>query len=980
MRASPARWALPLLLLVPAAMPARALDPARPAWRYVQEVWDLDDGLPQNSVNALAQTPDGYLWVGTYDGLARFDGYRFEVLRPGTHPGLASGTIRTLQVDGEGRLWAGTGGGLSVLDGDGCRLVAGTEGWLVRALAADAADNLWIGSVGHGLARLDRNGALTAVAVAPGVSSVTALHSDAAGRLWIGSEGAGLWRRDASGAVTRIEGPPTDTLILTLFGDGSGGLWVVTNSGGLWRVEGDRATVVGAGDPLFARVWALARDGAGSLWLGTAGSGLIRRRGDTVDRHWTGTGLPDDVVSAILEDHEGALWVGTAASGLVRLQGGSLASLGAADGVPASTVYSVVQDAHGEMWVATVAGVLAHGRVAPFEVEAMPGVPPRTPLRSLAVGPGGELWVATYGLGVLRRDREGTWRRFTQADGLASDSVRAIVATRSGEVWAGTIRGLARYAGGKWTTLGVDQGLPSASLVSLAEGRDGSIWFGLDGGGLGRRLPDGRLELLTQRDGLASDVVLSLRPGSDGDTLWIGTNGGLSRLRRGRLTTWTTRHGLPSDNVVQVAEDGAGSLWLGTTAGVARIPLAALGESAADLPVRVFGRADGMTSGQATGPSNGPLVDSAGRLWFPTVDGLATLDPRRLVRDEVPPIVHVEQVVADGRAQTRRGGTVELPHGIARLAIHYTGICTRAAHLVRFRYRLVGFDPAWVEAGSSRVAQYTRVPPGRYRFEVVAVNADGATASGQLAVVMPHRFWETAAFRYGSIVVVLLLAFAGVRARLAGLRARQLALERTVALRTDELHQANLALAETNRQLAELSLQDALTGLANRRRFDQALDEEWRRARRGGGWLSLVLLDVDAFKQYNDALGHPAGDACLQRLARLLARRAARAGEITARWGGEEFALLLPGCSPEDTGRLAEALRRDVMALGEPHPASAVAPVLTVSLGIASLRPETGGEPGDLVELADAALYRAKQGGRNRVESAAPTQPAAEPH
>jgi diguanylate cyclase (GGDEF)-like protein len=963
-RSRPLALAAALLL----AAPLSALDPALPIWRNVQDDWDVDDGLPQSTVNALAQTPDGYLWVGTYDGLARFDGLRFDVFRPSAWPALGGGAVRALLVDRRGRLWIGTGAGLAVRETDGClRAIPGTDAWTVRALAEGPDGSIWIGTGRHGLARLVGQAAPVAADVAPGVRAVASLLAEPDGTLWIGSDGSGLWRRDREGAVTRVDTGAT-TLCGALLRDSHGDLWAGCAGGGLLHYHGAEREMIGSDALGATTVFALLEDRAGSLWIAPGGGGLLRRRGDTLERHSTATGLPYDGPSALLEDREGALWIGMAAAGLVRLQGGSFSTLSASDGLPQDSVYSVVEDARGDLWAASNNGTLARRAGRRFVGETIPGLTPKTPLRSLAVAPDGDLWVATYGGGVARRsESDGSWRAYDHVDGLPSDNVRGILVDAAGTVWAATVRGLGRYDGTRWSTLDERDGLPTPSITSLAAGADGTVWFGMDGGGLGRRAPDGRLTFLARKDGLASDIVLAVRPGRDGKALWIGTNGGLSRLEGGEVTSWTVRDGLPSDNVAQVGEDGLGFLWIGTGAGVARVAVASM-RRGEPLPVRIFGRGDGMVSSQATAPSNGPLLAHDGQLWFPTRAGLAVVDPRHLTRDTIPPVVHVEHVAADG-TPLPMGATVTVPRGTARFEIQYTGICTRAAQLVRFRHRLAGFDRDWVDAGPRRVAYYPAVPPGAYRFEVEATNADGASAATSLDVVLPRRFWETRAFQAGSILALVALVLGAVKARTSALEARQRALEATVAERTEELRHANLALEDRNELLAALSLVDPLTGLANRRRFDEALLEEWRRAVRAQGWLSLVLADIDAFKQFNDSLGHPAGDDALRRVGAVLVHTAHRAGELACRWGGEEFAVLLPGSGPEDAHRVGELVREAVAGLGVAHPASQVAPIVTVSLGTASIRPRMGGDPQALVHAADAALYRAKQGGRDRVET-----------
>ena len=797
------------LVLAPALF---ALDPSRPPWRYVQDAWDVDSGLAQGSVNALAQTSDGYLWVGTYDGLARFDGYSFETLRPETTPGLAGASIRALLVDRRGRLWIGTGGGgLSVRTADEIRLVPGSEGTLVRSLAEDAAGNIWIGTTSRGLFRISPSGRAELGRAEPGraepvpvaaqVDSVNAIAviDDA---LWVGTDGNGVWRREPDGSFRQLA-ETRDALVLALHEDRHGLLWIGTAGVGALAIgRGGKVTRLDEVDGVrIHTVSAFLEDREGSLWMGTGGAGLVRSHEGRFELHSRATGLPSDTVSALLEDNGGSLWVGTAGSGLVRLQGGSFTSYTGSDGIPGALIYSVAVDAAGRVWAGGADGALVVREGGRFSRVPLPGPGVPATIRSIAVAPNGDLWVATYGDGLLRR-RRGEWQRFTSADGLPHNAVRCVFVDRSGTVWAGTVSGLGRFADGRWSALDRSGGLPGNSILALAESPDGSIWVGTDGAGLAR-LRGGRVDVLTQRDGLSSNVVLSLRWASDG--LWIGGNGGLSRWQDGKvLRSWTSADGLVSNNVAQLAEDGRGYLWVGTARGVMRIPVTALVARARrrPLPMHAFGRPDGMASMQCSAPSNGPAVDGGGNLWFSTFLGLAAVDPARLRRDEAAPLVQIERVLADG-TDLGKGAAIQLPAGTARLEIHYTGISTRAAHLVRFRFRLIGFDSKWVDAGSGRIAYYTAVPPGSYRFVVQATNGDGATSQASLGVEMAQKLSQTLAFRAtaGLAVAMLVLVFALLRIR--GIRERHRELERQIAERTADLSAATERALAASRAKAE---------------------------------------------------------------------------------------------------------------------------------------------------------------------------------
>jgi diguanylate cyclase (GGDEF)-like protein len=337
------------------------------------------------------------------------------------------------------------------------------------------------------------------------------------------------------------------------------------------------------------------------------------------------------------------------------------------------------------------------------------------------------------------------------------------------------------------------------------------------------------------------------------------------------------------------------------------------------------------------------------------------IDPRHIRTDPHPPRVMIEELIVDNEAVDLRRA-VRLSPGRRKLELRYTGLGLLTPQKVRFRYKLEGFDADWVDAGSRRLAYYTNLPPGAYRFRVVAANADGVwnDAGASLDFELEPFLYQARWLQTLTAVALVLAAVAGHRLRTRRLKARAAELARLVEQRTRQLEEAN-------QTLLLLSSQDPLTGIANRRRFEEVLDLEWRRGLRSGLPLSLVMLDIDAFKAFNDTYGHQRGDACLKEVARALSGALHRAGDLVARYGGEEFAVIQPGTDARGAARVAEALRATVQALGIPHERSQVSDVVTISLGAATAIPRDDTSPVALVAAGDQALYRAKQEGRNRV-------------
>ena len=440
----------------------------------------------------------------------------------------------------------------------------------------------------------------------------------------------------------------------------------------------------------------------------------------------------------------------------------------------------------------------------------------------------------------------------------------------------------------------------------------------------------------------------------------------MNRLHHGKMMSIRPTDGLWDGIVQTILEDSTGHLWMTCNRGfyrVARADLIAFTEQRlAKVSSTVFGQGDALRSTLfAGGVRPAGAIDRSGKLWLPSNKGLVIVDPRRLPSTRKPPTARLESVVINGVIGPA-GSQVSLPPGSVPLTIHYTAMTLLHANLVRFRYQLVGITPEWVDAGSSREVSFPTLPHGNYRFRIAA-SMDGqhwSEADDGLAITVQPHFYQTIWF----MVIIFLMTVMAVailfKLRTRVLRVRQAEMAQLVAQRTEELRLAN-------EHLSRLSFVDALTGLANRRRFNDALDEEWRRAYRYQTDLSVVMADIDNFKLYNDTLGHQQGDVCLTAVAEVFLQISGRAGDLAARYGGEEMVFLMPGADHASAMSMAEKLRANCEALAIPHPTSPVSPVVTISLGVASCIPSADSSPAWLLAQADAALYRAKKAGRNQV-------------
>ena len=786
-------------LSVGLALPARALDPAWAVTQYLVDVWQTDQGLPQNSVQAVLKTRDGYLWLGTQEGLVRFDGVRFTVFDRRNTPEIGHSSILSLCEDRSGALWAGTHGAGLVRLKDGVFTRFGTaEGLLgtsVWSVLEGHDGTLWAGSDGGGVARLvgERFESFT---TKDGLTSdlVRVLAEDSEGSLWVGTTGGGLTVRRNGRFVplTLREGLSSD-LVRSVVPAPDGGVWVATSGGGLNRVFDGRVRVYGRADGLPTdQLTALHVDLEGTLWIGTWGEGIVRYRDGVFSTLSSRAGLSNDQIWAFASDREGSLWVGTWVGGLNRLRSGKILTYTTREGLPSDNVRVLLAARDGSVYAGTAGGGVSRLLGGRFRTLSEEDGLSSDQVSALLEDRDGVLWVGTNLAGLNRVDG----RRITrlgEAEGLGHHDVRALCQTRDGAIWVGTVGGgVTRIADGSLTTFTRKDGLPSDRILSLHEDAAGTLWLGTSGGGL-TRYRDGAFSVIGPAEGFTGDRILSLASDPSG-ALWIGTSGGgLGRLKDGRVVMITSRDGLYDDLVQTLLLDGNGNLYMTCNRGVFRAALAELDAFADGKARRVssvaFGTADGMRSPGCAGgqqPSSARTPD--GRLWFPTLKGIAVLDPRRLAVNPEPPPVVIEEVVTDGRVSAARG-LLELPAGTERLEVHYAALSLLAPERMRFRVKLEGLESELSDVGTRRTAYYTHLPPGRYTFRVTACNADGVwnETGAHVSLRIRPRFVQTPWFWLALSLPAVLAAAAVLRLRVVRARARERELAALVAERTRRL-------------------------------------------------------------------------------------------------------------------------------------------------------------------------------------------------
>ncbi len=768
---------------------------------FHQDVWKSADGLPQNTVPAILQSSDGYIWAGTELGLARFDGLHFTVFDKSNTPELKSNIVNALLESRDGDLWIGTLGGGLTRYAHGHFYTFTTRDGLssdsVQALLEDSAGDLWIGTDGGGLNRF-HNGHFTVYKVSNGLAEneVFALAQQPDGALWIGTHnGLSRFARGKFRTFRLSQGLPS-TYVRSLLTSPDGALWIGTYGGGLCRFAGGSFRTFSTHDGLSSNSVTSLRNGANhDIWVGTFGGGITRVSGNELTSYTTRDGLPINDIWSICLDRERNLWIGTAGGGIVRLYQQPFTTFDRQSGLSNDVTLPVFQDRAGDMWIGTNGGGINRihdGQVTTFTTRN--GLA-NDLIFSICEDSEGALWIGTRK--GLSKFKNGKFVTYTTRDGLPSDIVIASLAGHDGSVWLGTRAGLSLWKNHRFTTFTSQDGLSSNVVQAIFEDSRQRLWLGTSSGGL-NLFDHGHFKVFNAQSGLSNNAVLSMHESRDG-ALWIGTDGGgLNRFEGGKFSVFTARDGLLDDAVFRILEDNSGHLWMSSNKGVFRVSLADLARFAqkkiARIPTVSYGLADGMKTHECNGgfqPAGWKSRD--GRLWFPTMQGVVAVDPRKVSARATNQPTIIEQVLLNDR-EVDRDASVRVPPGVGKLEFHYGAPNFRAANQIRFKYRLRGFDTTWVEAGQRRVAYYTNIPPGPYTFEVVASNADGtwSHSAASLSFALQPHFYQTLFFYGLCTMAFIALVFGAHLAHVRQLRAREKALarhvdERTAALRKEIL-------------------------------------------------------------------------------------------------------------------------------------------------------------------------------------------------
>jgi len=730
--------------------------------QYVHDRWGAEEGFVGGEVNAIAQSGDGYLWIGTERGLVRFDGEAFRLLQQPIADQPAIGPVRQLVADGEGSVWVRV---------DGRRLLRYRNGifedavrtfdmplMVFTAMSVDSGGGVLLTQLGNVTFRY-RNGTVAKIRgiddIPGNIISIAETRDHA---LWLGTSDHGLFRlEDVSLSPV---GDSNERDVNVILPSNNGGLWIGT-SHGLDAWDGKALLHDPANQSLRKlQILSISKDAEGSVWLGTS-EGLARITAGGEASLEMLSGKPGAQVGTTFVDREGALWFG-GPRGIERIRDGTFSKYTEAWGLPTDSNGPIWADRLGRIWVAPVSGGLywfKDRKVTPVKLAG----PGRDVVYSIAED-AGRIWLGRqYGGLTVLEDHNGVFAETTynRSNGLSQESVFSLLVASDHSVWAGTVSGgINRFKDGRFTTWKTGDGLSSETINSIAEDRNGTIWAATPNGLDAFR--DGRWRAYGTGDGLPSNDVRTLFEDAEG-VLWIATSDGLAYFAEGSLH-WPCRTiEALREPIAGMAEDAKGSLWLATTDHVMEVSREKLlGDSANDVDVRNYGMSDGLPGVEGVARDRSMVSDYTHRVWISLNHGLAMTEGKVTAQDAAPALVRIESVLAD-RTPLPRGGPLAIDSQTKNITFVYGVAALSNLDRFRYRYKLDGFDKNWSDITSLRQVTFTNLDPRAYRFQVMAANAAGLWNSPISTVdfTLTPAYWQTWWFRV-LVPITCLLLLAGL--------------------------------------------------------------------------------------------------------------------------------------------------------------------------------------------------------------------------
>ncbi len=788
------KYILFLVVLCPIAS-LSALDPEKKVHQYHVSSWESEDGLPQNTVYSIVQSKEGYLWLGTMEGLVRFDGKNFSVFDRSSLKGLKENWVWSLMEDRQGRLWIGTySGGLYLMENGKITDLEEFKPRRISALFEDSLGRIWIGTLDDGL-HLYRDGSFSKVKTGKRNLPVTAVVELNAGFLIFGTEHGQLFSYRGSSFHQYIPKYASELgSIRAIVKDGGDRLYVGGNNG-LLLLEREKMPRFLTNQLPARRVMTLKRDSRGQIWIGTYGGGLSRYKNGKMETIAIPDGLRGNIVISLSEDKEENLWVGTLGGGLSRVKDAPFSIIGKRDGIKGDIVLALFEDRSGKIWAGTDGSAvysIEDGRATAFNPA---GFPKNPTLFSVAEDNSGGIYFSLQDRGIFRF-RDGKLDQVGQPILKNRTNVLVMHRTPSGDLWMGTVnRGLYSLKVGRYQHFSKETGLSSNMILSLASDSKGGLWIGTQDRGIDLLSKEG-VRNFGRKEGLSGGEISALYIDKQ-DFVWAGTFGrGLNLIRNGKATVFTRENGLFDDNIYVILEDNNEKLWMSGNRGVWWVRKSDLLELADGKRTRVqsvnYGTLQGLRNVECNGGFQPAGVKASdGKLYFPTIRGVAVVDPSKLYENSIAPVVHIEKVSVD-RTPVEIEKNIEFPADMKRLEITFRGLSFSDPAGVRFRYRLEGFDRDWIDASHDQHAVYTNLPAGSYTFRLKAANGDGVWTKDDLKLSFSRKrhFYQEPAVIGIFVLSAILLVIIFIRIGTGMVKKRNRELELMIAQKARDLADA----------------------------------------------------------------------------------------------------------------------------------------------------------------------------------------------
>lgn len=786
---------------------SQGLDQNRPIYQNMKTIWTSKQGLPSDSITDLIQDKLGYIWIGTFNGLVRFDGINFNIFSSNDNSGFLSNSVTVILEGRDRTLWIGTNeDGLVRYKNQKFKIYTTGNGLPdngIQSICEDAGGNILVGTR-NGLGIITEKGKISSPFNKNLKNeSIQMIYRDSQNKIWVSTGKGGLFLLEEKNIVRRVEkfDPLKNSVVLSMLDEPGHNLWIGTRDEGLYNFQNGIIKRLGQKEGIIAKtINSLTRGSGGCIWIGTD-SGLFRYNNGKVTTFNETNGLSDNQIAKVFEDKEGSLWIATSRGGINKVSDGKFNTITTTQGLVHNKVNAVFEENKNTYWIGTDNGLSIYKEDKFINIPLMEKLQDSR-IRHIMRDRNGKIWISTYGkLGIISY-AGGNTTNYTAENGLTGNRCRVSLEDNSGNIWIGTSNGLNRIKDGIITRFTKKEGLGDNYILSIFEDSKNTLWITTNGGGIAY-YKNKKFISLNQDNGLSSNIVFRTIEDSDG-ILWFATNKGITRYDRNKFVNYSEKDGMPGKAIFQMIEDTRGKFWMTADIGIFTANKKDLNNFAegktAFIKTTLYNDMDGLLDSST--PLSWGIKSINNRIWFPTLKGIAVIDTLNIPMNKNPPPLLIEKIYVDNKGYSPDKITTLMPD-YKRIIFKYTALSYVIPHKVQYMFKLEGFDNKWTGLTTKREASYTTLPPGRYVFRVKAVNNDGIWNKYPVKIPFEQKpfFYQTVWF-----TLIIILSLMGLIAfflgmRIKNLRKREKELEYMVMERTAELETTDRIVANINKEI-----------------------------------------------------------------------------------------------------------------------------------------------------------------------------------